>query len=125
MKEGKVHENVHQTAQVSAATDWLHGMLATCKFRVGCCVKQAAQTNPFKPRFLSAALVVGSYAGEAVLVRLASLLCLAVVPQVVAEKTKEYGTKGWSILRSAYANVATSLEQTAAANGYKVDLGKS
>ncbi len=44
---------------------------------------------------------------------------------MVAEKTKEYGTKGWSLLRSAYANVATSLEQTAAANGYKVDLGKS
>ncbi len=45
--------------------------------------------------------------------------------QVVADKTKEYGAKSWGFLKSAYANVATTLEQTAAANGYKVDLGEA
>lgn len=42
---------------------------------------------------------------------------------VAAEKTKEYGSKGWSILKTAYAAAASTIEQTAAQNGYKVDLG--
>lgn len=42
---------------------------------------------------------------------------------MAAEKAKEYGSKGWGLLRSAYAAAATAVEQTAAANGYKVDLG--
>ncbi len=43
---------------------------------------------------------------------------------MVADKTKEYSAKSWGFLKSAYANVASSIEQTAAANGYKVDLGE-
>lgn len=42
---------------------------------------------------------------------------------VAAEKTKEYGAKGWSLLKSAYAAAAATIEQTAAQQGYKVDLG--
>jgi ADP-ribosylation factor GTPase-activating protein 1 len=42
---------------------------------------------------------------------------------VAAEKTKEYGTKGWSLLKSAYAAAASSIEHTAAQQGYQVDLG--
>jgi ADP-ribosylation factor GTPase-activating protein 1 len=42
---------------------------------------------------------------------------------VAAEKTKEYGTKGWSLLKSAYAAAASTIEQTAAQQGYQVDLG--
>lgn len=41
----------------------------------------------------------------------------------VAEKTKEYGAKGWALLRSAYATAASTIEKTAAQQGYKVDLG--
>ncbi|KAI7846015.1 hypothetical protein COHA_000553 [Chlorella ohadii] len=40
-----------------------------------------------------------------------------------AEKAKEMGSKGWSFLKSAYASAAAAVEQTAAQNGYKVDLG--
>jgi len=40
-----------------------------------------------------------------------------------AEKTREYGTKGWSLLKGAYAAAASSIEQTAAQQGYQVDLG--
>ena len=42
---------------------------------------------------------------------------------VAAEKTKEYGSKGWSLLKTAYASAAATIEQTAAQQGYKVDLG--
>lgn len=42
---------------------------------------------------------------------------------VAAEKAKEYGSKGWSFLKSAYASAAAAVEQTAAQSGYKVDLG--
>ena len=42
---------------------------------------------------------------------------------VAAEKTKEYGTKGWSLLKNAYAAAASTIEQTAAQQGFKVDLG--
>lgn len=41
----------------------------------------------------------------------------------VAEKTKEYGAKGWSLLRTAYASAASTLEKTAAQQGYQLDLG--
>ena len=41
----------------------------------------------------------------------------------VAEKTKEYGVKGWALLRSAYASAASTIESTAAQQGIKVDLG--
>jgi hypothetical protein len=41
----------------------------------------------------------------------------------VAEKTKEYGAKGWNLLRSAYANAASAVEKTAAQQGYQLDLG--
>lgn len=36
------------------------------------------------------------------------------LPQVAAEKAKEYGSKGWSFLKSAYASAAAAVEQTAA-----------
>jgi len=42
----------------------------------------------------------------------------------VAEKTKEYGVKGWALLRSAYATAASTIESTAAQQGIKVDLGR-
>lgn len=42
---------------------------------------------------------------------------------VAAEKTKEYGSKGWSLLKTAYAAAASTIEQTAAQQGLKVDLG--
>jgi ADP-ribosylation factor GTPase-activating protein 1 len=41
----------------------------------------------------------------------------------VAEKTKEYGAKGWSLLRTAYASAASTIEKTAAQQGYQLDLG--
>lgn len=37
--------------------------------------------------------------------------------QVAAEKAKEYGSKGWSLLKSAYASAASAIEQTAAQVG--------
>jgi len=40
-----------------------------------------------------------------------------------AEKTKEYGSKGWSLLKTAYAAAASTIETTAAHQGIKVDLG--
>lgn len=40
-----------------------------------------------------------------------------------AEKAKEYGTKSWSFLKSAYAQAASTVESVAAQNGYAVDLG--
>eukprot|EP00887_Chlorella_sp_A99_P001350 scaffold14.g1350.t1 len=42
---------------------------------------------------------------------------------VVTEKTKEVTSKSWSFLKSAYAAAASTIEQTAAQQGYKVDLG--
>ncbi|KAK9804403.1 hypothetical protein WJX72_011117 [[Myrmecia] bisecta] len=42
---------------------------------------------------------------------------------VVAEKSKEYGTKTWSFLKTAYAGVASNVETLARENGYKIDLG--
>lgn len=39
----------------------------------------------------------------------------------VAEKTKEYGAKGWSLLRTAYASAASTIEKTAAQQGYQLD----
>lgn len=41
----------------------------------------------------------------------------------VAEKTKEYGAKGWSLLRTAYASAASTIEKTVAQQGYQLDLG--
>lgn len=41
----------------------------------------------------------------------------------VAEKTKEYGLKGWALLRTAYASAASTIESTAAQQGLQVDLG--
>lgn len=41
-----------------------------------------------------------------------------------SERGKEYGTKGWGILKSAYASVASQVENVARDNGYRVDLGK-
>jgi ADP-ribosylation factor GTPase-activating protein 1 len=43
--------------------------------------------------------------------------------QVAAERTREYGSKGWSLLRSAYMSAASRIEQSAAQQGYKIDLG--
>ena len=42
---------------------------------------------------------------------------------VVAEKGKEYGAQGWSMLRGVVAKVATQVESVASEHGYKVDLG--
>jgi ADP-ribosylation factor GTPase-activating protein 1 len=42
---------------------------------------------------------------------------------VAAEKTKEYGSKGWSLLKNVYTVAASKLEETAAQQGIKVDLG--
>ena len=41
----------------------------------------------------------------------------------VAEKSKEYGAKGWSFLKAGYASVAAHVEHVARDNGYHVDLG--
>lgn len=41
----------------------------------------------------------------------------------VAEKSKEFGTKGWSFLKAGYANMASHVEHMARENGYNVDLG--
>ena len=41
-----------------------------------------------------------------------------------SERGKEYGTKGWGILKSAYATVASQVENVARDNGYRVDLGE-
>ncbi|KAL6772099.1 hypothetical protein ACKKBG_A28930 [Auxenochlorella protothecoides x Auxenochlorella symbiontica] len=43
--------------------------------------------------------------------------------QAAAERAREVGSRGWGFLKSAYASAASSLEATAAANGYRVDLG--
>lgn len=43
--------------------------------------------------------------------------------QQAAERAKEATAKGWGFLKGAYARAASQLEATAAANGYKVDLG--
>lgn len=42
---------------------------------------------------------------------------------IAAEKTKQYGTKGWSLLKNAYAVAASKIEKTAAEQGLNVDLG--
>ena len=42
---------------------------------------------------------------------------------VAGERGKEYGAKGWGFLKSAYASVASGVENVARDNGYKVDLG--
>jgi Skp family chaperone for outer membrane proteins len=44
---------------------------------------------------------------------------------VVAEKGKEYGTKGWTFLKGVYGTVANQVENVARENGYKLDLGTS
>ena len=44
--------------------------------------------------------------------------------QVLAERSKEYGSKGWSWLKGAYVSAASHVESVAQENGYKVDLGK-
>ena len=49
--------------------------------------------------------------------------CLPRCPQAAAEKAKAAAGKGWSFLKSAYASAAAAVEQTAAQNGYQVDLG--
>ena len=43
---------------------------------------------------------------------------------VASERGKEYGVKGWGLLKSAYASVASQVENVARDNGYKVDLGE-
>ena len=45
------------------------------------------------------------------------------VLQVLAERSKEYGSKGWSWLKGAYVSAASHVESVAQENGYKVDLG--
>jgi hypothetical protein len=42
---------------------------------------------------------------------------------VVAEKGREYGVKGWGLLRGIAATVATQVENAANEHGYNVDLG--
>ena len=42
---------------------------------------------------------------------------------VVAEKGREYGVKGWGLLRGIAATVATQVENAANEHGYSVDLG--
>ncbi len=42
----------------------------------------------------------------------------------VAEKTKEYGQKGWSLLRSAYASAASAVEGVAKEQGHPAGLGQ-
>ncbi|CAL8466152.1 g5688 [Coccomyxa elongata] len=42
---------------------------------------------------------------------------------VVAEKGKEYGTKGWNFLKGVYGTVANQVEHVARDSGYKLDLG--
>ncbi len=39
--------------------------------------------------------------------------------QAAAERAREVGSRGWGFLKSAYASAASSLEATAAANGYR------
>lgn len=48
---------------------------------------------------------------------------VAQTASVVAEKGKEYGSKGWGLMRGLYANVASQVESVASEHGYKVDLG--
>lgn len=43
---------------------------------------------------------------------------------VAVEKGKEYGVKGWGLLRGLAATVATQVETVANEHGYKVDLGE-
>lgn len=40
------------------------------------------------------------------------------------ERGREYGSKGWGMLKSAYASVASQVEHVARDSGYKLDLGK-
>ena len=42
---------------------------------------------------------------------------------VAAERGKEYGTKGWGFMKSAYASMAQQVEHLARDNGYQLDLG--
>lgn len=48
---------------------------------------------------------------------------LASTTAAAAEKAKAVGSRSWSVLRSAYAAAAATIEQTAASQGLKVDLG--
>ena len=43
---------------------------------------------------------------------------------VAGERGKEYGAKSWGLLKSAYASVASQVENVARDNGYRVDLGE-
>lgn len=43
---------------------------------------------------------------------------------MLAERSKEYGSKGWSWLKGAYVSAASHVESMAQENGYKVDLGE-
>lgn len=43
---------------------------------------------------------------------------------IAGERGREYGAKGWGLLKSAYASVASGVESVARENGYKVDLGE-
>ena len=52
------------------------------------------------------------------------LFMAPVTAQVLAERSKEYGTKGWSWLKGAYVSAASHVEHMAQEQGYKVDLGK-
>ena len=40
-----------------------------------------------------------------------------------AVKGKEYGAKGWNLLKAGYASMASHVEHVARDNGYNVDLG--
>ena len=42
---------------------------------------------------------------------------------VAAERGKEYSTRGWGYMKSAYASMAQQVEVLARDNGYNVDLG--
>ena len=44
--------------------------------------------------------------------------------QVVADKGREYGSKGWTFLKAGYASVAAHVEHMARDNGYNMDLGE-
>ena len=44
---------------------------------------------------------------------------------MAAERGKEYGTKGWGFMKSAYASMAQQVEHLARDNGYQLDLGTS
>ena len=44
--------------------------------------------------------------------------------QMLAERSKDYGSKGWSWLKGAYVSAASHVETLAQEQGYKVDLGE-